>query len=114
MCGTVSIEEVLTNATTGIAGCCASTPSVARARLTVSTTASPIRRMGTSVGMAGGSLADLNYGRVAVRSWLRWSSTRLFDEVICPPEHRRWNGQAKRFRGLEVDDDLESCGLLDG
>src|SRR5262249_37373388 len=50
----------------------------------------------------------------ARRSWPRWSSTSLFDEVICPPEHRRRNGQAKRFRGLEVDDELESCGLLDG
>src|SRR5262245_203315 len=94
--------------------CCASEVSGVRATLRTSTTASPIRRMVTSVGMAGGSLADLNYGRVAVRSWLRWSSTRLFDEVICPPEHRRWNGQAKRFRGLEVDDELEACGLLDG
>src|SRR5215475_10908860 len=47
-------------------------------------------------------------------SWPRWSSTSLFDEVICPPEHRRRNGQAKRFRGLELDDELESCRLLDG
>src|SRR5262245_23254738 len=50
----------------------------------------------------------------ARRSWPRWSSTGLLDEVVCPPEHRRRNGQAKRFRGLEVDDELESCGLLDG
>src|SRR5262245_24017180 len=48
----------------------------------------------------------------ARRSWPRWSSTCLFDEMICPPEHRRRNGQAKCFRGLEVDDELESCGLL--
>ena len=32
-------------------------------RLTLRPTASPIRRNGTSVGMAGGSLADLNYAR---------------------------------------------------
>jgi hypothetical protein len=38
--------------------CCASAASGASARLTARATASPIRRMGTSVGMAGGSLAD--------------------------------------------------------
>ena len=37
-------------------------------------TASPISSMSTSVEMAGGSLADLNYGR-ASQSWPRWSRT---------------------------------------
>src|SRR5262249_19040679 len=44
---------------------CASTTSGARIRPTVRPTASPICRTGHLVGMAGGSLADLNYGRRA-------------------------------------------------
>src|SRR4029453_12404867 len=39
-------------------GCCASAASGAGMRLTARTTPSPIRRIGTSVRMAGGSLAD--------------------------------------------------------
>ncbi len=38
--------------------CCASPISGASIRLRLRTTASPIRRMGTSVGMVGGSLTD--------------------------------------------------------
>jgi len=38
--------------------CCVSAASGARARLRMRTTASPISRMGTSVEMAGGSLAE--------------------------------------------------------
>src|SRR6516162_1006480 len=39
-------------------------------RPTAIATASPIHRMGTSVGIAGGSLADLNW-------WSRWLSTAI-------------------------------------
>jgi hypothetical protein len=41
-----------------VPACCASPGSGASARLRVSTTASPIRRMGTFMGMAGRSLAE--------------------------------------------------------
>src|SRR4029453_11372735 len=44
--------------TRGVLGRCASTASGASVRLTARTTASPISRMGTSVGEAGGSLAE--------------------------------------------------------
>jgi hypothetical protein len=39
----------------------------------LSARAIPINRMGTSWRMAGGSLADLNYGRCALRTRPRWS-----------------------------------------
>src|SRR5262245_44074679 len=63
--------------------------------------------------MAGGSLTDVNYWPCPQEP-TALVEDGLFDEVICPPEHRRRNRQAKRFCGLEVDDELESCGLLDG
>src|SRR5262245_12869892 len=34
----------------------------------------------------------------------RWSSTRLLDHVVCLEEKRLRNREAKRLRGLEVDD----------
>ena len=36
-----------------------------------------------------------------------------FDHLICAGEERRWNFEAKRLRGFEVNHQLEFCGLLD-
>src|ERR1700730_1343829 len=36
------------------------------------------------------------------------------DHLIRPPQQRRRNRQAERLRGLEVDDEVELRGLLDG
>src|SRR5262245_55729579 len=38
----------------------------------------------------------------------------LFDHLIRPRQQRRWDGEAERLRGLEVDDKLELGRLLDG
>src|SRR5262249_36237348 len=38
---------------------------------------------------------------------------RLLDDLICPLQRRRRNGQPKRLGGLEVDDEVELAGLLD-
>src|SRR5262245_35848560 len=38
---------------------------------------------------------------------------RLLDDVVRPQEQRRRNRQAERLGSLEVDDQLESCELLD-
>src|SRR5262245_9622239 len=37
----------------------------------------------------------------------------LFDDPVCPPEHRRRDGQPESFSSLEVDDQLELGGLFD-
>jgi hypothetical protein len=37
----------------------------------------------------------------------------LFDDLIRAQEQRRWDREAERLRGLEVDDELELCWLLD-
>src|SRR5262250_1586945 len=47
------------------------------------------------------------------RSRPRLSST-LLDNLIRLPKHRRRNGESQRLHGLEVDDQLELGGLLDG
>src|SRR5260370_2688785 len=39
---------------------------------------------------------------------------RLLDYLIRPQQQRRWDRQADSFRGLQVDDQLELGGLLDG
>src|SRR5262249_15453127 len=38
----------------------------------------------------------------------------LLDHLIRPGQQRRWDGQPERLRGLEVDDQFELRGLLDG
>src|SRR6266705_2703542 len=48
----------------------------------------------------------------ARRSWPRWSSTRLLDDVIRPQQQRLRDGEPKRLRGLEVDDQLGLHRLL--
>src|SRR6266852_1228654 len=39
---------------------------------------------------------------------------RSFDHLIRPLQERRGDGQAERLRGLEVDNQFERSGLLDG
>jgi hypothetical protein len=63
------------------------------------TIASPIRRMSTSVGTAGGSLADDRSQESAALV-----EHALFEHLVGPREHRRRNRQPKGLRGLEVDD----------
>jgi len=67
----------------------AASPAEDRAKESVETvvalqrvTASPISRMGTSVGMTGGSLADLNYWRCAGSS-VRLMTARQEHTQIC-------------------------------
>src|SRR5262245_7068471 len=38
----------------------------------------------------------------------------LLKDLIRPRQQRRWDRQAERLGGLEVDDQLELRGLLDG
>src|SRR5262245_24422346 len=38
----------------------------------------------------------------------------LLDHLVCPQQHRLRNRQTQRLRRLEVDDEFELCGLLDG
>src|SRR5262245_55115611 len=38
--------------------------------------------------------------------------SRLFDHLVSPCEHLRWNRQSNLFRGLQVDDKLKLCRLL--
>ena len=38
----------------------------------------------------------------------------LLDHLVCPLKERRRDRQAEGFGGLEVDDQLELGGLLDG
>src|SRR5262252_3073330 len=37
----------------------------------------------------------------------------LFDDLVGVAEQRVWDGEAERLGGLEVDDELELCRLLD-
>src|SRR5215469_695171 len=37
----------------------------------------------------------------------------LFDDLVGAAEQRVWDGEAERLGGLEVDDELELCRLLD-
>src|SRR5215510_5348603 len=41
-------------------------------------------------------------------------ATALFNDLIRPQQQRRRDGEAERFGGLEVDDELELRWLLDG
>src|SRR5207245_2452959 len=83
-------------------------------RLMARTTASPIRRMGTSVGdgwresSRPETIGDLisRVGRVG--------RARLLDDLIRPQQHRLWDRQADRLGGFEIDDQLELRRLLHG
>ena len=39
--------------------------------------------------------------------------SQLFDYFVSGCEQGLWNGQAEQFGGLEIDDQLEFCRLLD-
>ena len=38
----------------------------------------------------------------------------LFDHLVGTADQRDWDGEAERFGGLDVDDQLDFGGLLDG
>jgi hypothetical protein len=44
----------------------------------------------------------------------REATSVSFDHLIGAGEQRGWNGETERLRRLEVDDELEFGGLLDG
>jgi hypothetical protein len=70
-------------------------------------TESPIRRM----GMTGGSLADLNYGRCARRELAALVEHGLLDHLGRLEEQRLRDREAESLGGLAVDHKLESCRL---
>jgi hypothetical protein len=43
-----------------------------------------------------------------------WVEHGLLDDLVRSPQHRRRDREAERLRGLEVNDQLELGGLLDG
>src|SRR5215510_1974469 len=90
-----------------VRGVCASATNGAT-RLRAKATASPIRRMGTSLGMAGGSLAD-DGGSQELAALVEHG---LFDDLISAKQERLRDRQAERLGGLEVDDQIKFRGLL--
>src|SRR5262245_49707593 len=66
------------------AACCASPANGARAKLTARTTTSPIRRMGTSVGMAGGRIAEYDESQERVEV-MRNAGSRARADPSLPP-----------------------------
>ena len=48
----------------------------------------------------------------SVQSWRRHFD--LLDQLVRASEHVRWKRHADLFRGLEIDDELKLCRLLDG
>jgi hypothetical protein len=63
---------------------------------------------GTSVGLAGGSLAD----ECCSEEWAALVEHALLDYLIRSQQQRVGNGDAERLGGLEVDHELELGGLL--
>jgi hypothetical protein len=49
-----------------------------------------------------------------VRCNVMLGSATSLNDLIRPRQHRGWNREAEGFRGLEVDNQLERCRLLDG
>jgi hypothetical protein len=89
--------------------CSAGAVSGARNGLNVGTLASPIRRMETSVGPAGGSLADDDWSQeVALAEHV------LLDDLIRSHQERLRDRQPERLGRFEIDDQLELRWLLDG
>jgi hypothetical protein len=52
-------------------------------------------------------------GRRPKRSPLHLLHVRSFDHLVGAGKDRGWHGEAKRLGGLQVDDQLEFCWLLD-
>src|SRR3989442_8374367 len=44
----------------------------------------------------------------------RGDASRLLNDLVRPPQQRRWDRQPERPGGLEIDDQLELRRLLDG
>src|SRR5262245_51187768 len=76
---------------------CASITSGAARRLSVRMTVNPIRPMRTSVGIAGGSLAD-GGGSQEPAALVEHG---LFDDLVRPQQERLRDCQAKGLRGFE-------------
>src|SRR5262245_1149958 len=75
----------------------------------MSLVASALWTMGHLDGMAGGSLADDGGSQGLAAS----GEHELFDELVRPAEHRRWDRKAKRLSDAEIDPQLELGRLLD-
>jgi hypothetical protein len=66
-------------------------------------------------------IADIRSFRRAARRWPRASKSRTivsrsnsFDHLVGAGEDRWRHREAEFFRGLEIDDKFEFCGLLNG
>ena len=60
--------------------------------------------------MAGGSLADDGWSQELAAL----VEHGLLDDVVGPEQERLRDRQAERLRGIQIDDQLELCGLFDG
>src|SRR5262249_12416882 len=89
--------------------CCALTASGVTVTPITRTTAIPIRRMTTSVGMAGRSLAEGGGSQEARRV----VEHGLVDYLVRLREHGLRDREIKGFGRLEVDDELELDWRLD-
>ena|SRR5262249_16216916 len=57
---------------------------------------------------------NLRGPRSAASGLMQCSKTRSFDNIISARKQCRWQFEAERLGGLEVDEQLNLCGLLDG
>src|SRR5262245_47633866 len=87
--------------------------SGARNRLKARTTASPIRRMSTSIGMAGRESSRPKLLAVRRREPTALVEHELLDDLGRSEEEGLRDRQAQRLRGLRVDHQLELCRLFD-
>ena len=62
----------------------------------------------------GGALATSGVARRPPPEYRRRLGGPLLDHLIRPLQERRRDREAEGLGGLEVDDQLELCGLLDG
>src|SRR5437667_8713987 len=57
---------------------------------------------------------NIDTSRIMASSSRNLRSFRSFDDLIRPQQQRARDGHAERLRGLEIEDQLELGGLLDG